>query len=266
MSVRPDDPSALEFLRHGRIEVEGRLVAASNATLYCAIEHEGVSGHCVYKPVRGEQPLWDFPDGTLAGREVATYLISAAAGWDLVPPTVLRPGPFGPGMVQLWIDTDTDAELVDVTGPAEVPSGWRPVLQAHDRAGEPAVLAHADHPRLKTMAVLDAVVNNADRKGGHVLSTAEGEVFAVDHGICLNTQDKLRTVLWGWIGQGLGAEALETLGSLRAQLAGGLGDALHDHLTRKEVAALGDRIDRLAAAGVFPSPSDEWPAIPWPAF
>ncbi|ASO20278.1 putative repeat protein (TIGR03843 family) [Actinoalloteichus hoggarensis] len=266
MSVQPDDPAALEFLRRGGIEIEGRLVAASNATLFCSIELDGVEGHCVYKPVRGEQPLWDFPDGTLAGREVATYLISAAAGWDLVPPTVLRSGPFGPGMVQLWIDTDTDSELVDVVGVDDVPTGWRPVLHAHDRAGEPAVLVHADHPRLRTMAVLDAVVNNADRKGGHVLSTAEGAVYAVDHGICLNAEDKLRTVLWGWIGESLGDETRETLGSLRARLAGSLGDALHDHLTRKEVEAFGLRLDRLASAGVYPAPSDDWPAIPWPAF
>ncbi|GAA3436721.1 hypothetical protein GCM10018954_063300 [Kutzneria kofuensis] len=142
----PTDPGALELVERGRIEVTGRLVDASNATLFGTISHHGVQANCVYKPINGERPLWDFPDGTLAGREVATYLVSKAAGFDLVPPTVLRPGPFGPGMVQLWVDTDEDADLIDIVAADEVPEGWRAVLHATDRYGDPAVLAHADHP------------------------------------------------------------------------------------------------------------------------
>ena len=266
----PTDPAAVEFLTRGRVDVAGRLVDASNATLYCTIEHEGVSAHCVYKPVRGERPLWDFPDGTLAGREVASYLVCRAMGWALVPPTVLRPGPFGPGMVQLWVETTPEHDLhdlVDVVIADEVPDGWLRVLRARDRYGDPAVLVHADHPDLQRMAALDIVINNADRKGGHVLRGPDGGVYGVDHGICLHHEDKLRTVLWGWLGEALPGEVVDGLREFQAALASGpLADELATHLTRKERNALADRAARLLAKGTFPSPSGEWPAIPWPAF
>jgi uncharacterized repeat protein (TIGR03843 family) len=268
--VLPTDPGALELLRTGRIEVEGRLVEASNATLYTTVESDGVCVEAVYKPIRGERPLWDFPDGTLADREVAAYLISQAMGWPLVPPTVLRPGPFGPGMVQLWVEVNSEHDLVDVVGPDEVPDGWRRVLRARDRFGDPAVLVHADHADLKRLAALDIVINNADRKGGHVLHGVDGAVYGVDHGICLHHEDKLRTVLWGWLDEPLPDYVLEGLRRLRAALdraaGGGLLSQLADHLTRKERQALVDRVDRLLAAGRFPPPGGDWPSIPWPAF
>ncbi len=201
---------------------------------------DGVTASCVYKPVRGERPLWDFPDGTLAGREVATYLIDEAIGWDLVPLTALRDGPFGPGMCQLWVDVD---ETVDL-----------------------AALAHSDHPDLRRLAVLDAVVNNADRKGGHLLPTTAGRVFGVDHGLCFSTEDKLRTLLWQWRSLPLPDEAVEVLTRLQTLLRGELGTSLHAHLTRREVRRTADRIDRLLSTGVHPSPSPDWPAIPWPPF
>jgi uncharacterized repeat protein (TIGR03843 family) len=264
--VLPTDPGALELVRRGRIEVTGRLVDASNATLFGTISRHGVQANCVYKPINGERPLWDFPDGTLAGREVATYLVSSAAGFDLVPPTVLRPGPFGPGMVQLWVDTDEDADLIDIVAAAEVPDGWKAVLHATDRYGDPAVLAHADHPRMRLMAAMDVVVNNADRKGGHVLHTTTDAVYGVDHGICMHAENKLRTVLWGWLGEPLPPEAVEALRKLRVGLDGEVAEQLSEHLTRREVSALITRTDLLLAAGAYPEPSGEWPAIPWPAF
>jgi uncharacterized repeat protein (TIGR03843 family) len=236
----PLSAEALRLLQDGELTVEGRLLDASNATLYCTTSLDGASATCVYKPVRGERPLWDFPDGTLAGREVATYLISEATGWDLVPPTVLRDGPFGPGMAQLWVDVD---ETVD--------------LQA---------LARSEHPDLRRMAVLDAVVNNADRKGGHLLPTPDGRVYGVDHGVCFSTEDKLRTLLWQWRGAPLTEEAVEVLTRLRSELADGLATVLHAHLTRREVRRTAERVDRLLASGTYPYPSEDWPAIPWPPF
>jgi uncharacterized repeat protein (TIGR03843 family) len=220
--------------------VEGRLVDASNATLYCSISLDGVTTACVYKPVTGERPLWDFPDGTLAGREVATYLVSEATGWDLVPPTILRDGPFGPGMVQLWVDVVEGVDLRE--------------------------LATSDHPDLRRMAVLDAVVNNADRKGGHLLPRADGRVQGVDHGVCFAVEDKLRTLLWQWRGEPLDAEALEVLARLDDAVCGELGSRLLDHLTRREVRATQGRLARLRSTGTFPYPSEDWPAIPWPPF
>jgi uncharacterized repeat protein (TIGR03843 family) len=259
-----------DLLRRGTLEVQGRITEASNATLLCTVALDGVEGLCVYKPVAGERPLWDFPDGTLAGREVATYLISKAAGFDVVPATVLRDGPFGPGMVQRWIELDEERELVDIVAPKDVGPHWRTVLRARGDDGEPALLVHADDPALRAMAALDVVANNADRKGGHVLAGADGRVYGVDHGICLHQETKLRTVLWGWVGEALDGEVTAGLQRLRAALSPGhraaLGDELGDHVTRTEVKALRSRVDRLLHAGELPSPSGGWPPIPWPAF
>lgn len=260
------DPAVRDLLRDGELQVEGRLVEASNGTLLCSVASGSAQAECVYKPVRGERPLWDFPDGTLAGREVAAFLLAEATGWDLIPPTLLREGPFGPGMVQFWVDTEEGSELVDLVEPDDVPDGWLPVLRAQDNRGHPVLLVHADDPQLQRLAVLDVVLNNADRKGGHVLRAPDGQVLGIDHGVALNSEDKLRTVLWGWIGQQLPAEIIEMLGRLRAQLEGPLAQQLAEHITPKEVRAVGSRIERLLDEGVFPAPSGEWPAIPWPPF
>jgi uncharacterized repeat protein (TIGR03843 family) len=263
----PRDPAVPDLLREGRLDITGRLVDASNATLLGTVCQDGVELRCVYKPVRGERPLWDFPDGTLAGREVASYLISEAAGWQVVPPTVLREGPFGPGMVQVWVDTDDERELVDILPPAEVPPGWLGVLRARDGRGDPAVLVHADLPELRAMAVFDLVVNNADRKGGHVLAGVDGQIYGVDHGLCLHIDHKLRTVLWGWVGQSMTPEVLEPLRRLRSGLdGGGLRDELGGHITRREVRTLRTRMEALLTTPCFPEPSGYGPAIPWPAF
>ncbi|MGH4010722.1 MAG: SCO1664 family protein [Pseudonocardiaceae bacterium] len=262
----PTDPAALPLLHGGHIDVTGRIVEASNATLFCTVHYDGISAECVYKPIRGERPLWDFPDGTLAGREVASWLLSEATGWSLVPPTVLRAGPLGPGMVQLWVDTEDERGLVDVVPVDAVPAGWRRVLRAHDRHGKPALLVHADTEGVRRLAVLDVLLNNADRKGGHVLAGLDGAVYGVDHGICLHHEDKLRTVLWGFLGEPLPTPVLAVLRRVRSELDTTLGVALAEHLTRTELKALRQRIDRLLATETFPAPDGAWPAIPWPAF
>lgn len=257
--------AAKELIAHGHLEVAGRLRAASNVTLFCTVELDGVTANAVYKPVRGERELWDFPDGTLAGREVATYLASEAAGLGHIPPTALRDGPFGEGMVQLWIET-ANHDLVEVCAPDELPDGWRVVLHARDQTGAPVVLAHADDERVRDLAVLDVVVNNTDRKGGHVLAGDDGRVYGVDHGICLHAEPKLRTVLWGWVGEPLPAETVRKLRKLRGGLDGELGERLGEHLTGLEVAAMRERTDTLLTRAVFPAPGDHWSAIPWPPF
>ncbi len=234
-----DRQAALDLLREGTIEVEGRMVDASNATLFCSISTDKAIAQCVYKPVRGERPLWDFPDGSLAGREIAAYEVSEASGWDIVPPTVMRDGPFGAGMVQLWIDVD---EAVDIER-----------------------LVRTDRPQLRRMALFDAVINNADRKGGHLLPVCGGShVFGIDHGIAFHSEDKLRTLLWGWRGRRFTDGEREVLEKLRFDAD--LDERLFEVLTTREVAATRRRIDRLLRTGVFPSPSGDWPAIPWPPF
>jgi uncharacterized repeat protein (TIGR03843 family) len=280
-----DEADALEVLARGELEIRGRLVDASNATLLAEVSLEGVEALCVYKPTAGERPLWDFPRRTLGNREVATYLLSAATGWDLVPPTTLRAdGPFGPGSVQWWIhgdlaeDRDDEgsglplaepgAGLVDVVPPGRRPEGWLHVVEAMGWDGDRVALVHADDPDLRRMAVLDAVANNADRKGGHILRGADGQVRGVDHGLTFNEDDKLRTVLWGWAGDPLPAEALEVLARLEADLDGDgeLRRGLLDLLERREVQRTLARVGALVRSGRHPRPGGGRPSIPWPAF
>jgi uncharacterized repeat protein (TIGR03843 family) len=266
----PPDAATREILQHGAIEVVARLRAASNVTLLVDVTAEGESRRAVYKPVSGERPLWDFPDGTLAGREVAAYLTVTAAGSAAVPATVMREdAPFGPGSLQAWADSDGEGPgdgLVDLFEPGAVPHGWRTVLVARDGHGEPVLLAHADTRALRDVAVLDIALNNADRKGGHLLVDDAGRVRGVDHGLTFHREDKLRTVLWGWAGEDLDDGDRELLTRLRSALDRSLGTELAEHVTRREVRACADRVAVLLAQGCLPRPDGSWPAIPWPAF
>ncbi|MGW5355884.1 SCO1664 family protein [Streptomyces sp. NPDC004031] len=265
--------AALTLLSEGELTVRGRVRDASNAVLYCEAAHEGGTVACVYKPVAGERPLWDFPDGTLAQREVAAFLVSEATGWGLVPPTVLRDGPYGEGMVQLWIDpAQSGGEDGDGAGPGllalteddEPAPGWKAVVEAEVGEGRTALLVHADDDRLRRLAVLDAVINNADRKGGHLLPAPDGRLYGIDHGVTFHTEDKLRTLLWGWAGEPLPAEALTALDGLTAALEGELGVRLAPLITAAEIDALRARVARLRETGRHPLPGDGWPSIPWP--
>ncbi|MGW3565728.1 SCO1664 family protein [Streptomyces sp. NPDC000941] len=268
----PGAPEPSELLALGELTVRGRVREASNAVLYCTVEYEGHSVACVYKPVAGERPLWDFPDGTLAQREVAAYELSEATGWGLVPPTVLRDGPYGQGMCQLWIeaadgeDGDGAPELLALVDGDEPGPGWKAVAFAEVDEGRTALLVHADDERLRRLAVLDAVINNGDRKGGHLLPTADGQIYAIDHGVTFNADDKLRTLLWGWAGEPLSDEALTVLRRLADRLADGdpLTARLAELITEAEIAALRARIAALLRSGRHPKPSGQWPAIPWP--
>ncbi|MFI9807004.1 SCO1664 family protein [Streptomyces sp. NPDC052301] len=263
-SVTLTDAAAAELLAHGELTVRGRIREASNAALFCTVAYDGREASCIYKPVAGERPLWDFPDGTLAGREVAAYQVSEATGWGLVPPTVLRDGPYGEGMCQLWIDVLAEAELLALVDGEEAGPGWKAIGLAEVGEGRTALLVHADDEQLRRMAVLDAVINNADRKGGHLLPTADGRLYGIDHGVTFNVDDKLRTLLWGWAGEPLTADAVDALEGLREGLGGELGERLAALITPAEIDATRARVDALLASGVHPEPGGEWPAIPWP--
>lgn len=291
--------TVLDLLTKGELTVRGQIREASNAVIYCSVAYEGQEAHCVYKPVAGERPLWDFPDGTLAQREVAAYEVSEATGWGLVPPTVLREGPYGQGMCQLWIDTraegadtgpeaadpettadpeadpDTEAEAADPGGPGallalvegdEPGEGWKAVGLADVGEDRTALLVHADDERLRRLAVLDAVINNGDRKGGHLLPAPDGRLYAIDHGVTFNVDDKLRTLLWGWAGEPLTDEALTVLARLADELAEGapLATRLAALITPAETDAVRARVRELRHTGCHPEPSGQWPAIPWP--
>ena len=220
------------------LSVTGRLIDASNATLYAEAKIGEVDVACIYKPVAGERPLWDFPDGTLANREYAAYLISEISGLHVVPLTVLRDGPFGFGAVQQWINIDESIDL--------------------------ALFFREDNPALRKIALFDAIVNNTDRKIGHLLPLSNEVVLGCDHGVTFHSEDKLRTVLWQWSGDKFTGEEIALLDNLLAKIAANA--ELKELITESEIAALKDRINSLISAGTFPTPSDEWPSIPWPPF
>ena len=243
----PDAASVLEVLRDGRIEVVGRIVESTNnallvtVTLDCPEPEGSRTLQAIYKPTIGERPLDDFPDGTLTRREVAAYLVSEAVGWDIVPPTLLRDGPFGEGMLQNVVEADESVDVVAM------------VLE--------------EDPRLRRMATFDAVVNNTDRKGGHILPVDAGRVIhGVDHGVCFSPVPKLRTVLWAWRGQPMAPDELDGLRRIRDGLDGELGVTLRTLLGRTDLRATVRRVDALLASERFPLPSPTWPAIPWPPF
>jgi uncharacterized repeat protein (TIGR03843 family) len=247
----------------GGLTLTARIREASNATFLAELDGHQV----VYKPIAGEKPLWDFPDGTLAGREYAAFLVSEAFGWRVVPPTWLGDGPLGRGMIQRWQDVDPEQDAVDVVPTDDADeSGMKTVLEAIDEHDRPVTLVHEDSAALRRMAVFDVVVNNADRKGGHVLAMPDGHRHGVDHGLTFHVEHKLRTVLWGWIDEPLDDEERAGLDRVQTALYGDLGEALAEHLTADEVDNLEARCAALAAVGRFPPPAGYGPAVPWPLF
>ena len=229
---------ALALLAGGELELIGRLWVSSNNALLGVVRGGGLEAAVIHKPVIGERPLRDFPDGTLARREGGAFHVSAATGWNIVPPTVLHDGPLGEGMTQLWIRTDPDVDPVE--------------------------LVNNSDDRLRRIAALDAVLNNTDRKAGHLLPVPGGHIYGVDHGVTFSPVPKLRTVLWAWRSEPFTDDELVVLRELRGRLDADLGATLGGLLDRIEVSATVRRLDKLLAAGVFPEPDPRWPAVPWP--
>lgn len=229
-----------QALINGKLIVTGRLIDASNATLLADCFYQDQKFKCIYKPIAGERPLWDFPDGNLANREFAAFLISKHADLNVVPLTILRDGPFGVGMVQEWVDIDTSVDL--------------------------AVFFSSDDPRLRKMALFDAIINNTDRKIGHLLPHVSGSLYGCDHGVTFHEENKLRTVLWQWAGDPFSDEEIQTLYLLLVKIKNKQVENLEELITQTELSALIQRIEDLLKSKSFPLPSPEWPAIPWPAF
>ncbi len=220
----------------GELSVEGRFVDASNATLFAKSVFEEIEVSVIYKPIAGERPLWDFPDGNLAGREVSAYLLSEELGLHLVPYTILREGPFGPGMVQEWIEIDEELDIVEI--------------------------AQSTHPAIRAMALFDAIINNTDRKYGHILPKNNEEIFGCDHGVTFHEDPKLRTVLWQFTNEKF-TQAERKIIENAIEVSKAL---LSEHLTDREIEALIERSRQLLERGAFPEPSQDWPAVPWPPF
>ena len=227
-----------EELLSGELIVEGRLVDASNATLFGKVlTSDQSSFSVVYKPIAGERALWDFANGNLASREIAAYLISEAGQFNCVPLTVMRDGPFGIGAVQQWIDLDPDLDLI--------------------------AIGQQSTPPIRNLALFDVVINNTDRKFGHILPISDSEILGCDHGLTFHEEFKLRTVLWQYAGQELAKDEVSKLESLKLRIGSDIAAALGELITKDEIDSLLERIDMLISDG-FPYPSEQWPAVPWP--
>ena len=232
----------LDLLANGELSVRGLLPGSSNYTFLADVHNDQFQGLAIYKPRQGETPLWDFPHGTLCQRELAAYLVSQALGWALVPPTVIRLGPYGRGAVQLFVDADFSQHYF--------PFREEPALQ----------------PALRRIAAFDLVINNADRKAGHTLRDQQDRVWAIDHGICFHSQPKLRTVIWEFAGQPLPVDLAADLAALRAQLDQGcdLREQLAGLLSNVELVALARRAEQVLNDGIFPDPDPQRRSYPWP--
>jgi len=227
------------ILRLGTLELKGQFLLGSNYTFLVTIRHAGVEIPAVYKPRRGEQSLWDFPKASLAGREVAAYLVSQALGFDFVPLTILRDGPFGPGSLQQFIEYNPNLHYFTFKPP--------------------------DRSRLRPVALFDLLVNNADRKGSHILlQKRTRKLYLIDHGLCFNAEDKLRTVIWDFAGEAIPAELISVLERFRSLLRQGLSADLQPYLTPQELAALDARLEALLANPVFPLPPEDRRSFPYP--
>ncbi len=230
----------LTILSQGEIAVEGRLVDASNATLFVEISDANEKVKAIYKPVSGERPLWDFESGNLASRERAAYLISEAAGFHCVPITILRDGPFGFGMVQEWIEIDEEIDL--------------------------SSYFREDRAELRALALFDAIINNTDRKIGHLLVRPGGELKVCDHGVTFHHEDKLRTVLWQWADSPLDDREMGLLRALKERLRTHSIEEIPQLINKEEYDALLSRVNRLLVEKKFPLPNPDWPSVPWPPF
>lgn len=234
--------NVLDLLANGELTVRGLLPGSSNYTFLADISDERYQGLAIYKPRQGETPLWDFPHGTLCRRELAAYLVSQALGWALVPPTVLRAGPYGKGAVQFFVDADFSQHYFTFRDDPEL----RPVIER--------------------VAAFDILINNADRKAGHTLRDHQGRIWAIDHGVCFHTQPKLRTVIWELAGEALAPDVAADLAALRAQLDAGCGlhGQLAELLSDAELRALARRTEHLLADGIYPDPDPQRRSYPWP--
>ena len=230
----------LKVLRDGELKVTGRLVDASNATLYANSTLDRNEITCIYKPIAGERPLWDFADGSLAHREFAAFLVSDYLDFNCVPLTILRDGPYGFGMVQEWITIDDSIDL--------------------------GSFFSTDHPHLRSMALFDAIINNTDRKIGHLLPVDEHRVLGCDHGVTFHCEDKLRTVLWQWADESFNEAELMTLQKAEKAFQGELAERLEPYLTQEEISTTLNRVQTLFSRKRFPLPNPNWPSVPWPAF
>jgi uncharacterized repeat protein (TIGR03843 family) len=236
-----DKVELLTALQQGEITLQGQFLHGSNYTFLGDLSYGERPLRVVYKPARGEQPLWDFPTGSLSKREVAAFVLSEALGWALVPPTIYRrKGPMGPGSLQLFIEHDDDYHYFNFN--------------------------EADHQRLRPTMLFDFLINNADRKGSHIIIDQDQHIWLIDHGVCFHIEDKLRTVIWDFASEPIPQSLLDDVNRLLPELHKDqlFYQELSVYLSGEEIRAIEKRAKKIVTSGFFPRPPDERRAYPWP--
>jgi uncharacterized repeat protein (TIGR03843 family) len=235
----------LRSLQEGKVVVQGEFLWGSNYTFLVEIQFDSQAHQAVYKPARGERPLWDFPTASLGRREVAAYLLSSVLGWDLVPPTVYRKkGPLGGGSLQWFIEHNPNYHYFNFT--------------------------EEDRQRLRPTVLFDILINNADRKGSHILKDPNDHLWLIDHGVCFHVEDKLRTVIWDFMGEPIPADLRHDIRQMRRKLAeissgsNGILAQIQEYISPVELRALAKRADNLIASSCFPEPDPSRRPFPWP--
>lgn len=232
---------ALDILQKGSIHVEGQFIIGSNYSFLATVKYQNSDYKAVYKPQKGEIPLWDFPPETLANRETAAFLLSEALSWGFVPPTIIRSdAPFGPGSLQWFIPHDP--EMNYFTFSKELKED------------------------LRSVAVFDMIINNADRKGSHMIIDDRGKIWLIDHGISFHIKPKLRTVIWDFIGESISEKITHDLRSLNNKLTPNslLKSDFEQLLSLQEIVAIKDRIEQIIDHPFFPAPDENYRSFPFP--
>jgi uncharacterized repeat protein (TIGR03843 family) len=255
----------LDLLLTGEIEIEGLIHDSSNGALKVLVSNSNESMNAIIKPEVSIRPLWDFPDMDLNNREYATYLLDRALNLNYVPETVMRNVEgIGKSLVQEWVK-ESDNDLIIVKSPEDIPKDYLKVLQGYDELNKLITLAHKDVRELRNLCLFDLVINNADRKGGHLLVDSNNKMWAIDHGVSWHFDSKIRTVLWGWIDESFNDEDLALLNRAKDALQRWAEEEFI-YLSSDEIGQAIERVEKLLKENAFPQPGDQWPAVPWPIF
>ena len=257
--------SKLDLLLSGEIEIEGLIPDSSNGALKVTIRGSNQSMEAIMKPEVSIRPLWDFPDLDLNNREYATYLLDRGLNLNYVPETVMRNVKgIGNSLIQEWVK-ESDNDLIIVKSPEDIPNDYLKVLQGYDELNKLITLAHKDDRALRNLCLFDLIINNADRKGGHLINDSANKMWAIDHGVSWHFESKIRTVLWGWIGVTFDKKDLALLGKAKKVLEKWREEEFK-YLSNNEIEQAIKRVEELKEGNAFPQPGDQWPAVPWPIF
>lgn len=255
----------ISSFKDGDISIIGMIPESTNGAIKITIDSASSQIQAILKPDVSIRELWDFPNQDLNDREYATYLLSQEINLNVVPETVIKEiEGVGRALIQEWV-IETANDLVIVKSPDDIPEDYLKIIQGYDQLNKLITVAHKDDQTLRKISLFDLIINNADRKGGHLITDDKNSIWAIDHGVTWHEENKIRTVLWGWIGQNFNSDEIEMLkSSLSVLKRWEVND--FEYLSKIEILSAKERVEKLLENEIFPSPTGDWPAVPWPIF